>query len=59
VGRADLLKPADIDDIVDVAVLVDVGVGYGQGDDEDLAILAGLKLAPHASPATPFSVIRA
>ena len=61
-GRADVLKPADIDDIIDVAVGVDVFGADLQRHDEDLAILARRqdRASHQASPSgTPFSAIRA
>src|SRR5690606_6907788 len=54
VRRAGLLQPADIDHIVDVAVLVDVLGTDGQRQDEDLAALARRQLPLHAG-STPFS----
>jgi hypothetical protein len=41
VGGTGVLQPADIDDIVDVAVLVDVLRPNLERDDEDLAVGAG------------------
>src|SRR5690606_30428034 len=46
VGRAHVLQPADIDDVVDVVVLVDVFRPHVQRDDEDLAVLTRLQLRP-------------
>jgi len=65
-GRADVLKPADIDHIVHMAVGVDMVGPDLQRDDEDLTILARRQggTRHQASPAppsraTPFSAIRA
>ena len=61
-GRARILQPADIDDVVDVSVGVDVFRPDLQRKDEDLAVLARRQdgAGQQASPsATPFSAIRA
>src|SRR5262249_34111049 len=55
VRRPGLLQPADVDHVVDVAVLVDVGGPDAQRQDEQLAVGAGLEPPAHAAR-TPFSV---